>query len=581
MVFSPPPLRRLHRFLAPLVAFAAAFMRSFRRAPPFVSAPAEALHALHTQNSALQAEIARLQRSLPQREQLQFLQAAVNSVTDGVLLCDNAGQTTLNPAARSLLGLLGAGDLSDLPADTLRYPSGQSVPPGAFPWTRAALARIPADWTPYLLARDAHDLRSVEIAARPVPEGAVAVVRDISAQTNAAAWEAQARGTQQALAEAARRLARTPDFQALCQLAADAALALLPPAMRPGARAVLCTFGGQGQPIVLRAASPDEGKKRPRRYADTLPPLFEFDAQSPLLWKVYLDRQTVACADINNDPLFAGTHERALLQSPFQAAHTVRSALMLPLLPGAAASGHLLLTSPLPHAFAPDTQDALSLLASLTASLLARAQSDTLRHTQDDQLTLLRQAALAAATASGSDTFADTLTRCAAAALGASLCVLSLADPPPASPPTRVALPLRVWGTPPPDMASLRPEHGSAAPHCPCTRTTSTAVRRGLPAAQIAIPNPPLGECVWRAFGGQSGTHSALALPLRVHDTVRGALTVFRQGSAPFSPPEISLAETFAALASLALPGTNAPAHPSSSDLRPSESAHAGEGFGG
>jgi len=552
-VFRPHPFRRLSRVFAPPAAFAAAFVRSFRGGSTPLSAPADALQALQNQNSALQAEAARLQRSLSQIAPLQALQTALDSVPDGVLLCQNTGQITFNPAARALLGVSGTQVAFDLPADTLRYPSGQSVPPGALPWTRAALSRIPTDWTPYLVARDAHDLRPVEIAARPVSSGAVAIVRDVSLQKNAAAWEAQARATQQALAEAARRLSRTPDFQTACQVATDAALALLPPAVRPGARALLCTFDGQNQLLVLRAVSPDEGKKRPRRFADTLPPQFEFDAQSPLLWKVYLDRQIVASAAVDTDSLFAGAKERALLHFPPGAAHTVRSALMLPLLPGAAASGHLLLTSPLPGAFPPDTQNALALLAALSASALARAQSDALRHQQSDQFALLRQAALAAAARFENDTFADTVTRCAAAALGAVLCTLSLTDASDGPPPQPGHSPLRLWGTPPPDLASPSPEHGSAAPRCPCVRTTSTAVRRGQPSVQIAIPNPPLGECQWRAFGGQSGTHSALALPLRLDDKACGALTVFRQGSAPFSPQELALAETFAALASLAL----------------------------
>jgi len=551
-VFSPHPIRRLHRFLAPPAAFAAAFVRSFRRAPRPASTPADAVRALQNQNSALQAELTRLEPLRAQAERLQFLQTVMDSAPDGVLVFQDTGQITLNPAARRLLDLPDTPAAPDFPADILRYPSGQSVPPGSLPWTRAALSRIPTDFAPYLLARDAHDLRPVEIAACPISSGAVAIVRDLSAQTNAAAWEAQARGTQQALADAARRLGRTPDFPTLCQVTTDTALALLPPAARPGARAVLCTFSGPAQPLTQRAASPDAGKKRPHRYADTLPAQFEFDAQSPLLWKVYLDRQIVASADVASDPLFAEPRARALLPSAPGTAHTTRSALMLPLLPGAAASGHLLLSSPLPDAFSPDTQDALALLAALSASVLARAQSDTLRHAQDDQLALLRQAALAASALSDSSAFADRLTRSAAAALGASVCTLSLVASPDSLSANTVNHPLRLWG-PPPETADFRPEHGSPAPCCPCTRTTSAAIRRGLPASQIAIPNPPLGECPWRAFGGQSGTHSALAVPLRRGERTCGALTAFRQGSAPFSPPELALAETFAALASLAL----------------------------
>lgn len=532
-------------------------MRSFHRAPRAVSADTELQQSLQDQNRALQAETARLQALLPSYETLCSLQTAVDTVSEGIVLCDSAGQITLNPAARALLGLPGAPAPSEMPPDLLRYPSGQSVPPGALPWVRAALTRLPTDYAPYAVDRNTHDLRPVEIAARPVPDGAVATVRDLSAQAHAADAQAQAGGARQALADAAHRLSRTSDFQSLCQIAADAALTLLPPAALSGARALLCTFSGQGQPLVLQAVSPDHRPKRPRRHADTLPPVLEFDAQSPLLWKVYLDRQIVAAADVASDPLFAGPQERALLHASFDTirAPTVRAALMLPLLPGAACAGHLLLTSPIPNAFAAQaTREALALLASLAAFALARAQSDLLRRRQEDQFSLLHQAALAAAMNTDSSAFPDTLTRAAAAALGAALCTLSLTDAP-AGPARRSgAVPLHFWGTPPPEATDPTGTSVFSTVRCACTRTTQQAVRRGVPVAQAAIPNPPLGECLWRAFSGQSGTHSALALPLRQGDTVCGAFTVFRHGSAPFSPHELSLAETFAAFASLLAP---------------------------
>ena len=496
----------------------------------------------------------RLHALLPQAGAFQTLQIVINAVPDGVLLAGHAGATTLNPAALALFGMGNGPDAPGFPPGALRYPSGQAVPPGALPWTRAALTQTPTDWTPYLAARDTHALRPVEISARPTPSGAVALVRDVSARQNADARDLQARQTRHVLAEAARRLARTSDFQTLCHLTTDAALALLPPDVRSQFRALLCTFDGQGQPLVLRAMSPEAGKKRPKRHADTLPPLFEFDAQSPLLWKVYVDRQTVASADIDADPLFAGPNERALLRSPRGTPAPITSALMLPLLSGAAASGHLLLTSALPAAFEADTQDALALLAALSASALARAQLGALRHTQDDRFALLHQAACAACAEPNADTFADILTHRAADALNAAFCTLSRVDSPASVSACAGDAPLHFWGTPPPDAPPLRPGHDSGPARCPCTRTAQNAIRRGLPASHIGIPNPALGECPWRAFGGQSGTHSALAVPLRRGDTVCGALAVFRHGRKPFSPQEISLAETFAALASLALP---------------------------
>jgi len=561
-VTDPPPFRRLHRLFAPYAAFVAAFVREYQRPSRAVSAPAQALQALHDQNRALQAEVVRWQLLPPPADQLLAWQTAVTIVPDGVLLCHPAGRITTNPAAQRLLGLADTQDAPDLPPDVLRYPSGQSVPPGAWPWTQAAQTQTSTDWTPYLVVQDTHAPRPIEIAVRPTSGGAVAIVRDMSAQIRAAAWETQARHTQGTLAEAARRLGRALEIETLCQITTDMALLLLPPRVRPDARALLCTFDGRNSPLLLRALSPDAGKKKPRRHADTLPPQFEFDAQSPLLWKVYLDRQLVVSADIGTDPLFAQPRERALLCSPRDTPPPAASVLMLPLLPGAAASGHLLLTSPLVDAFGADTQDALLLLSTVSASALARAHADALRREHADQFAALQQAALAACALSDTDAFADTLTHCAAAALGASLCTLSLTDAPPAPSPKAGGMSLRLWGTPPPDTALSVPIPGFPLARCACTRTTHQAVRRGVPAWQIGIPNPPLGECQWRVFGGQSGTHSALALPLRRDDTTLGALTVFRQGSAPFSPHEMGLTETFSALASLALERSDFPARP-------------------
>jgi len=577
-VFSLPPLRRLQRLFAPPAAFAAAFVRSLRRGALPSSARAQALSDLQAQLRALQAQLAHWQSQMPQAEALAAPQAAINSVSDGVLLFDNAGHFAPNPTARVLFGLGDAPDTPFFPPGMLRYPSGQAVPPGALPWVQAAQTQLPTEFAPFLVAQGTHSPRAVEIAARPTAGGAAVVVRDLSARQAAQARETQIRHMHRALSEAARRLSRTSDFQTLCRETTDAALALLPPETRADAHAHLCTFDGQGQPLVLRAASPDEGKKRPRLHAHTLPTQWDFDAQSPLLWKVYLDRQIVAAPDIEADPLFAQPRERALLQLAREMPYAARSVVMLPLLPGAAAAGHLLLLSPRPDAFSPDTVDALALLAALSASALARAQTAALLHRQDDQFAALQQAALAArdlprsATLAardlpGSDAFADTLCRCAADALGAAVGVCFLVDTS-AQTSSRSGLPLRLWGTPPldtsqfwetspPDTSRLSPARGPSLARCACTRAALQALRRGLPVAQIGIPNPPLGECPWAQFGGQSGTHSALAVPLRHGDAACGALAVFRHGGKPFSPHETRLAETFAALASLALPGAD------------------------
>lgn len=574
-VLPPFSFRRFFNFLAPPAAFAAAFTRSLRGASPDKLAPAQALQSLRAQNRALQTDTARLQRLTQDVEHWHALQAVFHAVPDAVLLCPHAGPMTGNPAALYFLGIASDEGPFHLPPDVLRYPSGQAVPPGALPWAQAARTQAATDWTPYLWAAGAQDTRAVEIAARPVPDGAVTVVRDVSALRRALEWERQARQTRRVLADTARLLGAAHDVQTLCQITTDAALHLLPPDVRPDAHSLLCTFDGQNSPLVLRAASPPGEHKRPRRHADTLPPSFAFDAQSPLLWKVYLDRRPAAAADIAADPLFQAPRERNLLHSPREPVPVIVSALVLPLLCGAAASGHLLVTSSQFDAFSPDTQDALAALALLSASALARAQGDVVRARQSDQFAALHQAALAALTVSDSsaaaannppaadvfaannaltaDAFAAALTQCAAAALGAAVCTLSLADAPPFGTPKPDASPPRAWTAPRADAHTRASKQRAGASRCACARTPALAMRRDAPAAHIGIPNPGLGECAWPAFGGQSGTHSALSVPVQSAGATCGALTVFRHGAAPFSPHDLALAETLAALASLAL----------------------------
>lgn len=540
------------------------------------------MQSLQRQNDALHAANAQLHDLLAQTSSLPALQAAIDTVSEGVILARSGEPLCLNPAALALLGIGPGQTPGDFPPDLLRYPSGQAVPPGALPWAVAARTLVPSQWRPYLAAHGfSHlplgppDLRPVEICASPVPGGAVAALRDVAARQQAGTQQKQTIKTRQTLAQAARVFACTTLPEALCQASAEAALALLPPDLRAGSRACLCTFAGQGQPLVLRAVAPAPAPKRPTRFAHTLPPTVEFDAQSPLLWKLYVDRETVSSADIHADPLFALARERALLHPSLGPPPAIASVLLLPLLPGAAATGHLLVTSPFPGAFPPDTQDALALLAALSASALARARGETLRHRRDDQLALLHQAALAACADTDPAVFVPILTRAAAAALDAAFCTLSPAAPAPLPARDR---PLVFWGPPPPEYAAPTPTNSVPAPansaptptnsafasHCACTRVIASAARHGRPAAQVAVPNPALGECPWRPFGGQSGTHSALAVPLLGGDTALGVLAVFRHGSAPFSPQETSLAETFAALAARALarPAALAPPMP-------------------
>ena len=82
-----------------------------------------------------------------------------------------------------------------------------------------------------------------------------------------------------------------------------------------------------------------------------------------------------------------------------------------------------------------------------------------------------------------------------------------------------------------------------------CDLVTQEAARTGEPVHLIGRPNPDFPQCQWRAFAGQSGEHSVLAVPLKYGDETLGALTVFVLGSRPFAPDQIKLLGTLASLA--------------------------------
>ena len=80
------------------------------------------------------------------------------------------------------------------------------------------------------------------------------------------------------------------------------------------------------------------------------------------------------------------------------------------------------------------------------------------------------------------------------------------------------------------------------------------AVRTGKTVSRVGLPNPHFDDGVWRAFAGQSGKHSILAVPL---GRGQGALTVWVPGETPFPAAQVTFLETVTALLTAALPSAN------------------------
>jgi serine phosphatase RsbU (regulator of sigma subunit)/PAS domain-containing protein len=491
-----------------------------------------------------------------ERHRARELEATLTSLSDGVVLCSASGQiVSVNKAAQSILGpgSVVMGESVEAWASRIGfcYPSGQPVPPGAMPLNRTLRDGQITESAEFLLMGGPAP-RVVELTSAPVISsdgetqtvGAVAVLRDVTDLRRSNRQETAAAARVAALVQISRRLNATLVESEIHTIVTEGALALLPEADAAGARALLYSHDDT-ETLTLLRTMPEEAPKRPRSQQQAAPLVLPFDAKSPLLWPLYVQRQTVISCDCATDPTFAGETAQRLLKGVAVQPPAVRSVFALPLVAGTVVTGHLLLTGLGADMFDdPQLQDALTNLTALATIARANARLYAQTRQRADELDALWTVGQAVVSQTHLHDIADTLTERVQAVFGAELCTLSLWEPVPGG-----ERRLR-WQGGRYDDALLPESDGTLRLECGlCDLATQEAATQGEIAIHLAVPNPPFGGCRWRAFSGQSGAHSVVSAPLRQGDDTLGALTVYRAGNGAFTPEQVKLLRTLAALA--------------------------------
>jgi len=424
---------------------------------------------------------------------------------DAVIRCEAFGRVIGANAAARALGLVVGGVAGDLP---LRYPTGQPVPPGQMPLARARLSGEAVACAGYLLTGPDGTAHVLDIWAQPQIGGAVAVLRDVTASAASQAREAAAQVHGQALHELGRRLGAASDRGEAARAAVEAALRLLE--NLPGAGARLYLRDSDAGRLTLLASAPDDPLKRPRTSAQAQAADIPFDAAVPWIWTVYVAREACVGEDT----------------------------LILPLLAGGVAFGHLTLSARVGEDLEDVKQrESLTLLAAMVSPSLAGWLGAARAAALTAQAGALRDIARAAASGVAPDALADLVIGHARQIVGAAVCVVARLE----------ADRLRLAGASFRDALLFPEKHSSDDPTL-CDAATRKAVKTGKTVTRAALPNPDFEAGPWRAFAGQSGTHTVLALPLAGR---RGALTVYFAGGLPPSDASLTFLAALAALLSL------------------------------
>ena len=380
----------------------------------------------------------------------------------------------------------------------LCYPTGQPVPPGQLPLTRR-------DFSPtgFLLTGADGSSRTLEATTRTLPTGgAVAVFRDSTEHADAQAKETRAQADTHALHAFGRRLGTVRTAEEAAEAVAEAVLTL-------GAKTARCfTYDADAKRLTLTAARPDTRPKRPRTQTAARNETAIFDAANSLHWAMYVSKE------------------------PFEDADT----LALPLVAGGAALGHLEVSGG-----SRVSREMLTLAASLTAATLAaRHQSERADAGAARETALLEIAALLAQ-AAPFDTLCDAAAAHLRRLLPADVCTVTVSG--------------RLRGADYLD-GLLRPERHK--PDDPGLRheAAEAAMASGATVQRTNLRSSEFADAVWRAFAGASGLHRVLAVPLMGKPA--GALTVWAAGDGAFTEAQVQLAETMAALLSVAPSTTKA-----------------------
>jgi len=450
----------------------------------------------------------------------------LNLVSDAVVVCDDSGAVTYtNAAARALFGPHGDS------LSRLCYPSGQPVPPGQRPLNRVLRTGEAVNGGDYQHVSAEGQARVLDIQARPRPDGGAAViVRDLTALEESQAREAAFGRREQVLRDLCRRLSVASDAEGLAQALVESAFALAEGL--PEARARLYVYDSHAKRLTRLASAPDDRPKRPKSNRQAQPPVFPFDAASPLLWSVYVERQPFLGAEVGDEE--AGP------------------AYAVPLLVGGVALGHLSVSCPDADALTDsDLRESMALLASVAALALAGPREAAQATQLGAQGEALREVIQAVADRTEPSALADLIGSQVRRVLGAEVCTLALGG----------EGGLHLVGESYRD-ALLFPDRQAPGDPALTEDAARKAMKTGKATQRVGRANPRFDAGVWRPFAGQSGRHSVLVVPLV---TEQGALTAYKSGDVPFSESQVKFVETLAALVSSALSQASPTAAPADS----------------
>ncbi len=436
-------------------------------------------------------------------------------VGDAVIACDAAGAISYaNAAARQWFGPDADG------IHQLSYPSGQPVPPGQLPLTRALRTGQSVVGAGYVFLTTEGTRRVLDVDARPISGGAICVFHDVTARQEAETRERETAQRGQVLRALCQCLSAATDAEEIARGTVENALALLDGLA--GARVRLYAYDSERKRLTRLASAPDARPKRPRSHRQAQPPTFPFDATSPLLWQVYIAREPFVSHDHSSD---------------LGEAESEGATCAFPLLAGGRALGHLSVTCPAANAFgSADLMEALTQIAALAAPSLASLQQAAEAAHLAKQSAALREIALTVTQEQSHDGLADFVAKQVKSTLECEICTLAVQED----------NGLRLVGADYQEALLFPTRH---APNDPALigSAAQEAVRTGKTVLYPARPNRTLDAGLWRAFAGQSGHHSVVSVPLRAG---QGALTVYAAGEAPFSKAQISFLETVAAMLS-------------------------------
>ena len=443
------------------------------------------------------------------------------SVGEAVVVCDSTGTVTnTNAAARALLGQQAEG------IGQLCYPSGQKVPAGQLPLNRALRTGKPVTGAGYRFTSETGRSYALEVRVNLLPDGgAAATVKDMTDLEEGLAREVTVLTREQVLRDLCRRLTAAPDAAQLARAVVESAQSL--GKGLPDLRVRLYTYDSESKLLTRLASVPEERPKVRQRPS----PTFSFEATSSLLWSVYVARQPYMLEQGRQD----GPFWTALGEEGTGAAYAV------PLLAGGGAVGHLSFTSSMPSALADEQVcESFHLLASVAALALAGPQQAAQTAHLAEQVGALREVVHAVGAQLSENALADLVSRSVLRVTNGEVCTIAV----------RQEDSLRLIGTSYED-ALLFPDR--FAPNDPVLGDAATreAVGTGKTVQHVGLVNPRFDNGLWRAFAGQSGKHSILALPLGAG---QGALTVWVRSESPFPAAQIMFLETMAALLTAALP---------------------------